>query len=450
MSAQVLRMAPQTARQARLLRLANKLARADTPGVPKTEGDKLLWVRSHERREADIRLSREEEALRLRMLPKAVGENNPAAHSQASGANLFHFRDYPMYPGEYVPPGHDALASVRDSLKADLTSQSLKDAWLRIAGAKPFDSPAEFYGQAGADPTQLGDIVHALFPDLTAPESEALVRRVLEGISRPTSNTQRSLAGTVTAEALGLDDSPGHYTNFLQWMSRVMDTKAFQTELSIDRFCRRAFNKHDVRVMFQNYHLQSPDALKRLSADQYSHFHQVLKDYSRKVAGTDTRGQIGVRIDPVEVDPKTGFAFAKGSYNTVEVTCMVRANRDGTGAMHFHGKTIQEAFHNRSTFLEVVLAPLDEAGLNYKDFDIYFVNEPESVASPQHVHDFRIACQFSVANAIVKLVPLARIPIKKAGYLSFDRTVPAGENPGKLDLRNKGRIFRKRAQKGVW
>jgi ribosomal protein S9 len=451
MSSSVLRMAPQSARQARLLRLANQLARDKTPGAPSAEADKLLWVRSHARREADQRLSREEEALRVKMLPHKVGMNAVANHGPAGGENLFHFRDYPMFPGEYVPPDHNTLSSVKDNLRADLTAQSVKTAWQRVSRGRFFASTSAFYDSVdGLDENQLGDIVHALFPDLTHTESRSLIRRILETISAPVQTASRSLAGTVAAESLGLDQAPEHYTNFLQWMGRITSTKAFATEHSIHQFCRRAFNKRDVKTMFENYHVHSPESIRHLAADGYSHFYEVLKNYSSKIAGSDTRHQTGVRIDPREVDPKTGFSMGTGMMEDCEVICMIRPNRDGTGSVKIRGKPLAEFTRDRSWQMEVILAPLDEAGLSYKDFDIYFVDLLKGNLAP-HASAKRmpLAAQFALSLAISKMMPITRIPLKKAGYLSADKRRPAGDHPGFLNGRTKQRVFRKRQAKGI-
>jgi hypothetical protein len=448
-TAGMLRMAPTTARQARLLRLANGLSRSKAPGAPQSEADRLLWARSHERMERDVRLSREEEQLRKRMLPTTVGNNAITMHTNGAGENLFHFREYPMFPGEYVPPEHNVLASVRDQLRADLTAQSVKDAWLRVSGGNFFGSPGEFYASRdGLNEGQLGDIVNALFPDLTGSESRGLVRRILETISAPSQTAQRTIAGSISADALGLDDAPGHYSNFLQWMSRIVETKAFATEHGIYQFCRRAFNKGDVTTMYHNYHVLSPDAVRRLSADGYSHFYAVLRDYAVKVKGSDTRHQKGVRIDPREVDPTTGFSFGYGRFDRTEYVCMLRPNREGRGSMAVLGKSIQDHFDHDARNLERVLAPFDEAGLKYSDFDVYFHSPNEQSATPDRPgKPEAIAAQFGLAMAISRAIPLARIPLKKAGYLSFDRTARIGEHPGFRDMKFKLRPYFKRAKK---
>uniref|UniRef100_A0A7S1Q8W2 Uncharacterized protein n=1 Tax=Neobodo designis TaxID=312471 RepID=A0A7S1Q8W2_NEODS len=448
-AAGMLRMAPTTARQARLLRLANTLSRRNAPGAPKSEADRLLWVRSHERKEQDTRLSTEEESIRARLLPTTVGNNAVSMHTRAGGENLYHFREYPMFPGEYVPPEHNVLASVRDSLRADLTAQSVKDAWMRVSGGNFFGSPQEFYASRdGLNEDQLADIVNALFPDLSTSEAQGMVRRILEAISSPSQTAHRTIAGTISADALGLDDSPGHYSNFLQWMSRISETKAFATEHSIYQFCRRAFNREDVVTMWHNYHVLSPDAVRRQSADGYSHFYSVLRDYSIKVKGTDTRHQRGVRIDPREVDPATGFSFGYGRFDRTELVCMLRPNREGRGTMTLKGKPIQEAFGGNAVWLEQILAPFDEARLNVNDFDVHFYAPNEKQARPEMpAREEAIAAQFGVANAITRAIPLTRIPLKKAGYLSFDRTTVPGDHPGFRDMKYKMRPFFKRARK---
>jgi ribosomal protein S9 len=437
-------LAPRTARHAKLLRLANTLAKAKAPGAPRTETDKLLWVNSHVHRTLDKQLSATEEKLRAKQMPLGVGANNMVSHGNMAGGNLYQFRDFPMFPGEYVPPQHNTLSSLRDELQADLTVQSLKEAWMRVSGGAFFASPQAYYSRAdGLDELQLGEIVGALFPAMGTYESRALVRRVLESLSRPDSTPARQLASTVTAESLGLDQAPGHYTNFMEWMGRLMDTKAFATEHSIFQFCRRRFNRKDVRMMWENYNLLSAEALAHDRADSYSHFHSVLKDFSIKVAGRGTRAQIGVRLDKPEVDPVTGAATALGRQDRVEVVCVMKENKNRTGEMFANGKPMAEISLNKSWVMEHVLMPFDEAGLDVRDFDVYFVNQgtiQPMLGGPR----FAAACRFAAATALAKLMPLTRIPLKKAGMLSMDRRRSIGEHPGYLNKLQKRRPFYKR------
>ena len=434
---------PQTARHARLLRLADRLAREKVAGAPTNEADKVVWVNSHLRKCEDERLSQEEESLREQKMPLSVGEHSFVNHGQLQG-NLYHFRDYPMFPGEYVPAQHNTLSSLRDELRLDITSQSIKEAWMKVSGGAFFPSAQEFYhNMEGLDADQLGEIVGALFPQLDAHESHALVTKVLESISKPETSFARSLAQTITAEAVGLDDAPHHYTNFLEWMGRITETKAFRTEQAIFQFCRRKFNRRDVKEMYENYNLLSRNAIEADRADGYSHFYAVLKDYAVKIAAKDTRHQIGVRIDPPEVDLKTGFAFGYGACDYARVVAILRENRDGNGAMLANGKPLSDVFGNSSWLMERVLMSMDEAGLHYHDFDVYFVNEGK--ANP-FLGDARFAqaCQMALASAITKLMPLTRVPLKKAGVLSLDRRRKLGEHPGFLNQRAKRRPFRKR------
>lgn len=440
-------LAPRSAQQARLFRLANRLARDKVPGAPTAEADKLLWAKAHERKLADERLSRDEEALKRRALPTAVGAHAPANHQTTSGDNLFHFREYPMYPGEYVPPQHNTLSSLRDELAADLSAQSLKTAWLKVSkNGSTFDTPEDYYSRVdGLEESQLSEIVHALFPSLNAAEAASLVRRTLETISKPSDNASRQLAESVSAEALGLDNAPGHYTNFLQWFGRITTSKAFQTENSIDQLCRRAFNKGDVRVMYENYNLLSPEALNRMKADGYSHYYTVLRDYATKVAGRDTRHQIGVRIDPPEIDPETGFSFGVGSTFQIEMRCYLRQNTDATGEVCIQGKPWHVFFEDRSVDMETILSVFDEAGLNARDFDVYFY-----IASAMHENINRgyalsTASSLALANAVSRMLPLTRIPLKKAGLLSMDRRKADEPHSGFLNGKERRRHFSKRA-----
>lgn len=439
------------------MRLANHLARERVPGAPAGEADKFVWAASHARRLEDKKLSEDEERLRTRLLPIAIGQQQQQSggtsqNFSTSGAdagdhqNLFHYRDYPMFPGEYVPAGHNTLASLRDELKADLTAQNLKDAWMRVSGGAFFDSPEQFYGKVdGLDEDQLAEIVSALFPKLGAHESGALIRRVLESISKSSSAPARRLASTVTAEALGLDNAPGHYTNFLEWMGRMTATKAFATEHALFQFSRRKFNRRDVQMMWENYNLMSPDALAADRADGYSHFHTLLKDFAIKVAGRDTRHQIGVRIDPQEVDPRTGFAFGYGMQVEAQAVALIRENRNGTGEVFAHGKPLREAMYDQPWVLEHVLWTFDEAGVDARDFDVYIINKSKERHPGDKVANFAKACRLALARALSNMMPITRIKLKKAGLLTFDRSFELGQHSGFLGGGAKRRMFKKRA-----
>ncbi|KAL7698020.1 hypothetical protein N2W54_002377 [Lotmaria passim] len=437
-------LSPKTARHARLFRLANSLGAEK--GVPQSDGERLTWVNAHVRRMQDIELSREEEALRERMMPLEVGDNAVVSNNQATHGNLFHFREYPMYPGEYVPAGHNTLSSLRDELRNDLTAQSLKEAWMRVSGGMHFRSVEDYYASVdGLDEEQLGEIVSALLPDLCKYEARALVMKVLESLSKPSDSPSRQLSRTITADAVGLDNAPGHYTNFLEWMGRMTETKAFKTEHALFEFSRRKFNREDVRMMFENYNLMSKAALEADSADSYSHFHTVLQDFSRKVAGEDTRHQIGVRIDPAEVDPETGIAVGHGRADGEKYifTALIRENRDRNGSVTLLGKPLSVAFDDKSWLMEMVLMPFDEAKLDYRDFDVNIVSEGKAMPSiANEIAAF--ACRMSVANAITKLLPLTRIPLKKSGLLSVDRRREPGQFPGYVDGKKNKRKFAKR------
>lgn len=495
----LVQFAPRTARQSRLLRLANHLAREKVPGAPQGEADKYVWATSHSRRLEDKTLSEDEERIRAKIIPlsmtntsaaqyqktgivndedpqtdwmnqpseaalrkeqlkqqQQLAEGDPNAAAAASfatpggstdgaGGNLFHFRDYPMFPGEYVPAGHNTLASLRDELKADLTAQSLKDAWMRVSGGAFFDTPESFYGNIdGLDEDQLADVVAALFPKLGPHEANALIRRVLESISKSSSAAARRLSSTVTSEALGLDNAPGHYSNFLEWMGRMTGTKAFATEHAIFQFSRRKFNRGDVQHMWENYNLCSPDALAEDRADGYSHFYTVLKDFAIKVAGRDTRHQKGVRIDPQEIDPETGFAFGQGFQDQAEVLCLIRENRDGTGEIFSQGKPIRGTLLDRPWIMEHVLWAFDEAGVSARDFDVYFVNKSIANSPDEDSYNVARAMRLAVARGLSNLMPITRIRLKKAGLLTFDPTAVTEDHPGFLNERLKRRKFSKR------
>ncbi|CCW67489.1 unnamed protein product [Phytomonas sp. Hart1] len=434
-------LSPRTARHARLFRLVSEMTSA-----PLSDGEKLAWVNSHIKRNEDKELSREEEELREPLIPLDVGENSMTTNSQASHGNLFHFRDYPMYPGEYVPPLHNTLSSLRDNLKFELTAQSLKEAWMRISEGMFFNSVHDYYSSVdGLDEEQLGEIVSALLPDLNSYESRALVLHILEILTKPTNSPSRQLGQVITADAVGLDNAPSHYTNFLEWMGRMAETQAFKTEHALFEFSRRKFNKNDVQIMFENYNLMSKATIALDSADSYSHFYTVLKDFSRKVAGEDTRHQIGVRIDEEEIDLKTGIAVGHGRADGEKYifTALIRENRDHNGSVTLLGKPLSKIFDNKSWLMEMVLMPFDEAKLNYRDFDVNIVSEGK--AMPSLANDIAaFACRMAVSNAITKLIPLTRIPIKKAGLLSVDRRREPGQFPGFVDGKKKKRRFTKR------
>ena len=442
-------MSPSTAKHARLLRLATKLSRVPpaaqgSGALPRTDGERMMWVNSHVQLQRDRALSREEERLRGPLMPLEVKNNAMMTGTPSSGENLFHFRDFPMFPGEVVPAGHNTLSSVRADLSTDLTVQSLKDAWFRVAGGMSFMSVSDYYKRAdGLDEVQLGEVIAALFPTLSKEEARGLVRRVLEAISRPNTTPARQLSSRISSAALGLDNSPGHYTNFLEWMARMMDTKAFQTEHAIFQFARRKFNRGDVRAMYENYHLLSSSALAHLQSDGYSHYFEVLKDFARKVAGDDTRHMIGVRIDPPEVDSSTGMAFGLGRQDAFEVVAIVRENRDHTGHIHGNGRTLAELTNDRAWIMEIVLQPFDEANLDYRDFDVYIVNRG-TIQPLLGNRRWAMASRMAIGNALAKLMPTTRMWLKKAGILSMDRRRELGDHPGFVNGKNLRRPFFKR------
>ena len=436
---------PRTARHARLLRLAHELDKKGVAGVPKSDGEKMVWVNSHVRKEDDERLSKLEEKLREAQMPLGVGENAVISHGQASQGNLFQFREFPMYPGEYVPPQHNTLSSLRDELRMDLTAQSIKEAWLRVSGTF-VNTVDEYYSHVdGLDVTQLTEIISAVQPQLSKYQARALTNKVLESIAKPADNVSRRLSRAITAEAVGLDNAPQHYTNFMEWMSRLSETKAFKTEHALFQFSRRKFNRADVRVMFENYNSMSMAALQQDSADSYSHFHTILKDFAIKVAGQDTRHQIGVRIDKPEVDIETGSAVGHGRADGFKYvfTAIIRENRDHNGSITIQGKPLHVAFDNQSWLMEQILLPFDEAKLDARDFDVSIINEGRS--DPFIGNDISAyGCRLAVAQSISKLMPLTRIPLKKAGLLSFDKRNRLGQSPKFLDGKMMRRMFRKR------
>jgi ribosomal protein S9 len=436
---------PRTARHARLLRLAHQLEKQGIAGVPKSEGEKMVWVNSHIRKDDDQRLSKLEESLREKQMPLGVGENAVVAHGQASQGNLFQFREFPMYPGEYIPPQHNTLSSLRDELRMDLTAQSIKEAWLRVSGGF-VSSVDEYYAQVdGLDVTQLTEIVSAVQPQLSKHQARALTNKVLESIAKPADNLTRRLSRTITAEAVGLDNAPQHYTNFMEWMSRISETKAFRTEHALFQFSRRKFNRSDVRVMFENYNSMSAATLQQDSADSYSHFYTILKDFAVKVAGQDTRHQLGVRIDAAEVDVETGTAVGHGRADGFRYifTAIIRENRDHNGSVTLQGKPLHVAFDNQSWLMEQVLMPFDEAKLDARDYDVSIINE--GTAEPFIGNEISAsACRLAVAQSISKLMPLTRIPLKKAGLLSFDKRYKLGQSPKFVDGQRARRMFRKR------
>ena len=439
-------VSPTTAKQAMYYRLINKLSKQRIPGIPQGEAEKLLLAKSHEERDRDQALSEEEERRRSNMLPMQFGANN-ITQGSVNGESMFHFRDYPMFPGEYIPAEHNTLASVRDELRADLTAQSIKDAWIRVAGGGGgFDSPTAFFAssEGSLDDVQVGEVVNAMLPSLTADESRALTRRVLEAISSPESTPARQLNSTVSADALGLDDTPGHYTNFMEWMGRLMDSKGFKTEQALYQFSRRRFNRQDVRLMYENYKLFSKEALQVAQSDGYSHLHAILKDYSDKVYSRDSRAIKGVRIDPQEVEEHSGISIGFGSFYKIDVVAWIRENRDGNGKMTAQGKDIRDVCADAAWRLEELLWPFDEASLNVRDFDVYLDTTRNFLAPEIGGEHWCGAARLAVANAISKMLPLTRVALKKAGLLTADKRLPIEDHPGYLS-NTKFRPYSKRS-----
>lgn len=436
-------LSPRSARHARLFRLS-KADKSTYQNIP--DGERLAWINSHVKSSKDRDLSLLEEKLREQQMPLQIGENSFSSNHQASHGNLFHFREYPMYPGEYIPAGHNTLASLKDELKKDLSAQSVKNAWMRVSGGMTFKSLEDYYASTdGLDHEQVSEIVSSCFSGMTKYESQALVTHIIESFSSRSDTPHRQLSRTITADAVGLGSSPNHFNNFLEWMGRMTESKAFKTEHALFQFSRRKFNKDDVRVMFENYNLMSKATIQADRADSYSHFYAVLKDFSRKVSREDTRHQVGVRIDAPEVDTETGIAIGQGCADGMKYrfTTMIRENRNKTGKVFLMGKPLGVAFDDKSWLMEMVLMPFDEAKLDYRDFDVNIVSEGKQMPSiANEIAAF--ACRMSVANAITKLLPITRIALKKAGLLSVDRRREPGQFPGYVDGKRTKRKFSKR------
>ena len=449
-------IAPKTTRAARLYRLARESAQqeaaaataaggaAAASSLPSSEGQLMTWVNAHMRRDADMRLSKEEEQLREAKIPLAAGDNNFVSNNEMNNGSAMVYREFPMFPGEYVPAGHNTLSSVRDELRMDLAAQSLKDAWMRVSGGSFFRSSEAYFSRIeGIDEHQIGEIVAACLPGFNHGESTELVSRVLETLSSPNNDAARQLNRTVSAEALGLDNAPGHYSNFLEWMGRITETKAFQTENALFQFTRRQFNQADLKTMNENLMLMSKATLAKETSDGYSHFYSILKDFATRHAAKGTRAATGVRIDPAEIDPETGIAIGYGFHRDVSINCYIRENRDGTGQITFMGKPIDLVLDNKSWVMENILWPFDEAQIDYRDFDVYFMNvgaQRPSMADERTSH----ACRLALSIAISKLLPVTRITLKKAGLLSVDVTTDLGTHTKFSDGIKHPRRFAKR------
>ena len=454
------RMSPVTPQEALLRRIAleststsgSSITHIDTAEqnhvrkIAHMPADTMVWVRSHLKREADLRLSDKEE----RMWPwdevmrsasaKTLG-NHRSAH-QDTEDNAFTMREFPMYPGEYIPSGHNSLATLRDDLTLDLLAQNINASWMKITGGEFFQSMPEYYKRVdGLDESLLQDIVGALYPNLDVHDTRALIRKVLESLSTDSNSTIRSLSRTITAECLGLDDAPQHYTNFLEWMSRMMDTVGFKTENAIYQFCRRKFNAYDVRLMYENYSLMGRNFLDAAKVDGYTHYYLIMKDYIRKLNSKDSRPQIGVRIDPPEFDPKSGFAFGWGFHNELFVYAHIRENIAGTGEITMHGEPVASYLSDQSWWMEYLLQPFDDAGLNFKDFDVQL--KAEMVHPRGDKNRLCRAGRIAIAMGLTKLMPITRIHLKKAGMLSFSKRRTWQDKPG-VKGKNSSRFFKKR------
>ena len=125
--------------------------------------------------------------------------------------------------------------------------------------------------------------------------------------------------------------------------------------------------------------------------------------------------------------------------------CLIRENRDGTGEMYSQGKPIRGTLLDRPWIMEHVLWTFDEAGVNARDFDVYFINK--SVAnSPDHdSYNVGRAMRLALARGLSNLMPITRIRLKKAGLLTFDPHAAIEHHPGYLNQGQKRRRFSKRA-----
>jgi len=440
------RLSPVTIQEA----IVRRTALATQVGSKKSKppADVMLWVRSHIQRLEDQTCSALEESV----LPWKEATNDSSGRTlgsyrsgTTSDASVFTFREFPMYPGEYIPAGHKSLASMRDNLTQDLLAQNIKTAWMSVTRGDHFASPGEFYRRAdGLDESRLVDIVGALYPSLDVHDSRALIRKTLETISTDSNTLVRVLNRAVTAESVGLDNSPQHYTNFLEWMARLMDTVGFKTEHAISMFCRKKFNSYDARIMYENHLLMGNSYLSAARVDGYTHYYTILRDFIQKITAVDTRAQIGVRIDPPEMDPRTGLAIGWGLHKFLTVIAMVRENKDGTGSMYIHGEPLNVYMRDQSWWMELLLQPFDDAGVSYKDFDVYLSSEM-TVPRGDNQRLSR-AGRIAIAMALTKLMPITRIHLKKAGLLSFSRKYPWGHKPGMrgFEGKNKKRFFKKR------
>ena len=408
--------------------------------------DLMVWVRSHLKRDADRRFSDREEKLRPwnEAMRSTAGKTLGSHRSSPTDTddNSFTMREFPMYPGEYIPSGHNSLATLRDELTLDLLAQNIKTSWMKITGGEFFQSMPEYYKRVdGLDEALLQDIVGAIYPNLDVHDTRALIRKVLETLSTDSNTVIRALSRTVTAECLGLDDAPQHYTNFLEWMSRMMDTVGFKTENAIYQFCRRKFNAYDVRLMYENYSMMGKNFLDAAKVDGYTHYYLIMKDYIRKLHSKDSRAQIGVRIDPVEYDPKTGFAYGWGFHNELFVYAHIRENISGTGEIVLHGEPVATYLGDQSWWLEYLLQPFDDAGLSFKDFDVQL--KAELVHPRGDKNRLCRAGRIAIAMGLTKLMPITRIHLKKAGMLSFSKRRTWNEKPG-IKGKNSTRFFKKR------
>ena len=408
--------------------------------------DTMIWVRSHIRRETDKQLSEKEERLRpwgevmRSATAKSLGSHRSI--SDDNDGNSFTMREFPMYPGEYIPSGHNSLSTIRDDLTLDLLAQNIKASWMKITGGEFFKSMPEYYKRVdGLDETLLQDIVGALYPNLDVHDTRALIRKILEALSSESNSAVRILGRTITADCLGLDDAPQHYTNFLEWMSRMMDTVGFKTENALYQFCRRKFNAYDVRLMYENYSMMGKNFIDASKVDGYSHYYAIMQDYIRKLTSTDTRPQIGVRIDPAEYDPKTGFAYGWGYHNELFVYAHVRENTAGTGEIALHGEPLGTYLKGQSWWMEYLLQPFDDAGLNFKDFDVSL--KAEFLHPRGDKNRLCRAGRIAIAMSLTKLMPITRIHLKKAGLLSFSSRRTWQAKPG-MKGKNSSRFFRKR------
>ena len=169
----------------------------------------------------------------------------------------------------------------------------------------------------------------------------------------------------------------------------------------------------------------------------------MFKDYYYKIASVDSRPQVGVRIDPQEIDEETGMSIGYGKQDYYNAICYLRENTNKEGSLTINGKPASVLIQDKAWWLEHLLWPFDEASLNYKDFDCSIIYTGQKEPEPE-LELLAPSCRMAIASAISKMFPVRRIPLKKAGLLTLDRRKEIGEHVGFLDKKIKRRKFRKR------